>query len=388
VNLRYIVPALGLAALSTSSFAADMMPAVSFSGWVDAVAQYSVDDDPKTDNTATAKDDTAGDFRFTGMASIKANVQVTDTLSGKINLWFDPGSANVMMREAYWNWGFADGFSWQMGKYIDHLGWISAEPTGSTFLFINAGTIGYTAPYGNDVLGTALNFAPMGSPFSGSIHVTNGYYTGSDANSSGYSSPNSGNRENTDLGYGLDLNFNLPDDLGNINAELAYDTHSGDTAYLGGPNTNNPGANDLGGNVLMAGLNATIMPTSIVTIGAEVIYLTVDDGEDANGVDVVNGIDRLQGLFLVNVALEGAPIPMSISGLVQFVSIDYNAVALTETEDRMYVGVTLLTNPLTTTDFGLNYEIGYFDISGQNGTVGPAGENDGFTAAVEGIISF
>jgi hypothetical protein len=90
VNLRYIVPALGLAALSTSSFAADMMPAVSFSGWVDAVAQYS---DARQDNTATdqlqdnpasGKDDSAGNFRFTGQASIKANIQVTDTLSGKL----------------------------------------------------------------------------------------------------------------------------------------------------------------------------------------------------------------------------------------------------------------------------------------------------------------
>ncbi len=387
MNLRYLVPALGLAAFSTSSaFAAEGMPTVSISGWVDAVAQYSQDDDPKNDNTGTAKDETSGNFRFTGAASLKANAQITDTLMGKINLWFDPGSNSVNMREAYWNWGFAEGFSWQMGKYIDHVGWISAEPTGSTFLFINAGTIGYTAPYGNDVLGTALNFAPMGSPFSGSIHVTNGYYTAGDASSVGYTSTTSGNREDTDLGYGLDLIFNLPDGLGSINAELAYDTHSGDTTSLGGNVA--PGANDFGGDVLMAGLNVTLTPSSILTFGGEIMYVTVDDGETAAGAPVLNGKDRLQGLLLANVAFEGAPIPMSLSALVQYITIDFNNTALTESEERLYVGVCLLTNPLTTTNFGLNYEIGFFDKSGINGGTGPASEDNGFHAAVEGIVSF
>jgi hypothetical protein len=387
VNLRYLVPALGFAALSTTSaFAEDKAPMVTFGGWVDSVLQYSQDDDPKTDNTFTAKDDTSGVLRFTGAASLKAKVQVTDTLSGMINLWFDPGTNSVNMREAYWNWGFADGFSWQMGKYIDHLGWISAEPTGSTFLFINAGTIGYTAPYGNDVLGTALTIAPKDSPFSGSIHITNGYYTASDAKSVGYVSTTDPNREDTDLGYGLDLNFALPDGMGNINAELAYDMHSGSTANLGGTAT--PGANDFGGDVLLAGVNATITPNKIITIGAEFMFITVDDGETAAGVDVINGKDRIQALGLVNVKLESAPIPMSISGLIQYVSIDFNDTTLTETEERLYFGVALLTNPLTTTNFGLNYEIGFFDKAGINGATGTAGEDNGYQIAVEGIIAF
>jgi hypothetical protein len=387
VNLRYLVPALGLAALSTTSaFAEDKAPMVTLGGFVDAIAQYSQDDVDKTDSSATAKDDTSGVLRFTGAASLKAKVQVTDTLNAMVNLWFDPGSNSVNMREAYWNWGFTDGFSWQMGKYINHLGWITAEPTGATFLFINAGTIGYTAPYGNDVLGTALNIAPKDSPFSGSIHINNGYFTSSDAKSVGYVSTTSGNREDTDLGYGLDLNFALPDGLGGINAEFAYDMHSGDTSGLGGSAT--PGANDFGGDVLLAGVNATIMPTKIITIGAEFMYITVDDGETAAGADVLNGKDRIQALGLVNVKLENAPIPMSVSGLIQYVSIDFNDTSKTETEERLYFGVALLTQPLKTTNFGLNYEVGFFDKSGIDGAPGDAGEDNGFQVAVEGIIAF
>ena len=395
MNLRYLVPALGLAALSTTSaFAEDKAPMVTFGGWVDAVLQYgdprqdgSTASDETLDNAFTGKDESAGSLRFTGAASIKTMVKVTDTLEAKINLWFDPGSSstNLNMREAYFNWGFSEGLSWQMGKYIDHLGWIAAEPTGPTFLFINADTIGYRQAYGNDVLGTALNIAPKDSPISASVHVTNGYYTTADATSTNYTSTPSTSRENNDLGFGLDLTFALPEKMGSINAELAYDIHSGSTAYLGGPAV---AAANLGGDVLLAGINATLKPVSILTLGAEFMYLTVGESENFNGVSQNDGIDRMQGLLLANVAIEKAPVPMSVSALFQFVSIDHDAVALTETEERMYVGVALLTNPLTTTNFGLNFEVGFFDESGMGGSTGTGHEEDGVTVAVEGLVAF
>jgi hypothetical protein len=388
VNIRNLVPALAIVTLtSTAGFAADAAPAVTFSGWVDTVLQFS-DDDTKDNNATsgvTAKDEAAGSLRFTGAASLKAAWKVTDKVSAKANLWFDPGSNNVNMREAYFTWAFNDSLSWSMGKYIDHIGWISAEPTGPNFLFVNCDTIGYRQVYGNDVLGTALNIAPKDSPVSGAIHITNGYFTQGDATSTNYSSANSGNRENSDLGFGLDLTFKLPNELGSINAELAYDIHSGDTDYLGGPT---PAADGLGGDVLLVGINATIKPVKIVTIGAELQYLTVGESESVTGVKAKNGIDRLQFLLLGNVAIEAAPVPMSVSGLVQFISIDHDAVAKPETEDRLYVGVTLLTNPVTNSNFGLNFEVGYFDKSGINGVAGAAGENNGVTVAVEGLLSF
>jgi hypothetical protein len=388
VNIRNLVPALAIVTLtSTAGFAADAAPAVTFSGWVDTVLQFS--DDDTTDNSTilgvTGKDEAAGALRFSGAASLKAAWKVTDKVSVMANLWFDPGSSAVNMREAYFTWAFNDSLSWSMGKYIDHIGWISAEPTGPTFLFINADTIGYRQVYGNDVLGTALNIAPKDSPVSGAIHITNGYFTGGDGSSTNYTSATSDNRENSDLGFGLDLTFKLPNELGSINAELAYDIHSGDTDYLGGPT---PAADGLGGDVLMFGINATIKPVKIVTLGAEFMYLTVGESENAAGVSQNNGIDRMQFLLLGNVAIEAAPVPMSVSGLVQFISIDHDAPALTETEDRMYVGVALLTNPVTSSNFGLNFEVGYWDKTGIDGVAGAAGENNGLTVAVEGLLSF
>ena len=393
MNLRYLVPALGFAALSTTSaFAEDKAPAVTFGGWVDAVVAYSDDDSFQTAPTAGQKDPEAGSLRFTGAASLKTMVKVADTLDAKINLWFDPGTNSVNMREAYWNWGFADGFSWQMGKYIDHVGLISAEPTGPTFLFINASLIGYTKTYGNDVLGTALNIAPKDAPLSGSIHITNGYYTTGDANSTGYVSTNNGNRENTDLGFGLDLNYELPDKMGALNFELAYDMHSGNSAYdglrMGGFTAS--ALTGLGGDVLMVGFNGLLKPTSILTVGAEVQYLTLDDSENAAGIKQTDGIDRLQFLVMGNVALEGAPIPMSVTGMVQYIQQEYN-VTNTETESRLGFTAALLTNPLKTANFGLNYEIGYYIAESINGVVDNGTNNadvSGFAVSVEGLVSF
>ena len=74
MNLRYLVPALGFAALSTTSaFAEDKPPTVTFGGWVDAVVQYSdarqdhtTAGDDTADIAATGKDEGAGSLRFTG----------------------------------------------------------------------------------------------------------------------------------------------------------------------------------------------------------------------------------------------------------------------------------------------------------------------------------
>lgn len=392
MNIRNLVPALAIVTLtSTAGFAADTAPAVTFSGWVDTVLQFSSDSvTERTDNPLTAKDEAAGSLRFSGVASLKAAWKVTDAVSVKANLWFDPGNSasndtsNLNVREAYFTWNFSDTLSWSMGKYINHLGWISAEPTGDNFLFVNADTIGYRQVYGNDVLGATLGFAPKDSSVSGAIHVTNGYFTGGDGSSTNYTSATSGTRENSDLGFGLDVTFMLPDALGSINTELAYDIKSGDTSYLGGVDP----TNGLGGDVLLVGINATIKPVKIVTLGAEIQYLTVGESENAAGASQNNGIDRLQFLMVGNVALEGAPANMSVSGLVQFVSIDHDAPALTENEDRLYVGVALLTNPVTSTKFGLNYEVGFFDESGIDGNTGAANEVNGFTLAVEGLLSF
>jgi hypothetical protein len=145
----------------------------------------------------------------------------------------------------------------------------------------------------------------------------------------------------------------------------------------------------------LVGINATIKPVKTLTIGAELMYLTVDDSEEAPAVG--DGISRLQGLLLANVGIPDAPANMSVTGLIQYVSIagengaDRSATVAgvnDEDEERLYFGVALLTNPLQSSNFGLNFEVGFWDKSGINGVDGDAGENNGITVAVEGLVSF
>lgn len=369
MNLRHIVPALGLMALTSApALAADVMPAVSFEGWVDTI--LTISDDDTDDTPGTAKDEESPSIRFSSDASLKANWKVTDALTARINLWFDADFADLQMREAYFAWALNDTVTWSMGKYIDHIGWLSAEPTG--LYTVNASLIGYTFPYGNDVIGTSVAVAPKDAPISGSFHITNGYYTASDA----VNGAPSDNRENTDLGFGLDLTYVFPNDMGNVNFDFAYDMAS--DAYGAA------GATELGGDVLLVGLNATIKPTKPLLLGAEVMYLTLDDGEDAAGADVVNGQDRLQFLALANYAIEGASVPMSVSAMIQYVTIEFNG--LTEEEERLGVSVALLTNPLTSSNFGLNFEVGFWDVTSEDGAV--AADSDGINFAVEGLVTF
>lgn len=377
MNLRNIVPALGLMAFTAApALAADAMPAVSFEGWVDTI--LAIGDDDEDDNPATGKDEESPTIRFTGDASLKANWKVTDSLTARVNLWFDADFADVQMREAYFAWAINDTVTWSMGKYIDHIGWIAAERTG--LYTINASLIGYTATYGNDVLGTSIGVAPKDSPISGSFHIVNGYYTGTDALNGGISD----SRENTDMGFGLDLVYALPNEMGSLNLEFAYDMSSGgvddgDFAYLG-----NAPAGGIGGDVFLVGFNATVMPVKPLMIGAEIQYLGIGEAETAAGTEVTDSdISRVQGMLLANYAIEGASVPMSVTGMIQYVTIDNNAA---DDETRIGGAVALLTNPLTSSNFGLNFELGLYDITDEGGVSGA--DDNGVVFSVEGLVTF
>jgi len=350
----------------------------------------------------TAKDDGAATARFSAAASLKAAWKIGDNVTGKINLWFDPDAAALKMREAYFTYQVSDLLAVKGGKYIDHLGWLSAEPTG--LYTVNSSLIGYVGnTYGNDVLGAALIITPKDSLVVGEIHVTNGYYTASDATSPGYIAPVSPNRQNSDMGYGFDLTF-TPNEMVSVNLEGAYDTHSSTNAYNSytgdTPDTND---NVLGGNVAMLGLNATAKPIKdVLLIGAEIQYLTVGTGRDAADQEIAGKKSLWQGMLLANYVLPETAFPMSVTGMIQHVSIMNDeevdgaggliGAGESTTESSNAIQAALLTNPTGSSNFGLNLEVGYFqtiDSEVGNG-VGDNAKRDstGWATAVEALITF
>lgn len=395
-TLRHLVPVLGIIALIPALHAEEKAPVVTFSGWSDNIFNIS-DDNAEQVGGPTAKSTQAPTTRFTAAASLKAAWKVGDKVSGKINAWFYPadGSANkspIVIREAFALYQVSESIGLQMGKYIDHIGWISPEPMG--LYVVNPDVIGYRGnTYGNDVLGAAILFSPKDQPFLAQLHVTNGYYTGSDAYSYNYDATTTNtHRANSDMGWGLDLTYVLPGDKGNINLEAAYDTHSDTNAKLAE-------ANSLGGNVAYVGLNLTLKPVKDLTIGFEAQARQTGKGKLAGDVDYGGKEKIYQGMLLANYVLPGTPFPMSVTLNDQYI-VKINddkfddAVSATVAYDdqnkcrQNLIQAVLLTNPTGSTNFGVNLEIGYYQKLYDERASADASHLTGWETAVEALITF
>ncbi len=386
MNLRHLVPVMGVLAITAGSsvFAEDKGPSVSFSGWSDNFMTVSNANNPQN-NAATAKNDKATEVGFATTESLKANVKIGDGVTGKINLFLHPTGNNastVDIREGYMAWAFNPDWTFTAGKYINHIGWLSPEPTG--LYTPNASLIGYQSGvaagsvagqarlygYANDVTGINFAYASKDTPLSGSVHLVNGYFNGGDANSIGpVSSLGAGNankpttRENADLGYGLDLTFALPKDMGYIDFDFAYDPHGGSNAG----NTVGPVTTGLGGDVLLLGLNATLKPAEGWLLGAEVIYTQTGKGKNSAKTSVDNSdFTTTQGMLLANYALPkgSVSIPVSLTALAQIWQDKFKTGAPGLGANgtgpgAREIAVAVLTNPTSSANFGLNAELAF-----------------------------
>ncbi len=398
--VRYVVPALGALAISaTPIFAAETglsKDAVTIGGWVDTM--LTVAEMPgQTGTGLTAKEESGTGIEFSAMASLKVGWTLSDKAKARINLWFGnqdvntgtpayPGAIN--MREAYLVYDLGSNLSWTMGKYINHLGWESVEPTG--LYRVNFGIV-QSMFYGNDVVGTAIGWADKNSPFSGSFHVVNGYFNPADArngsfrnnltagNGSGVSRP--ATRNNNNLGVGLDLvmgfNKNSKGDYeNNINLEFAYDPNAG---------TNSPAAG-LGGDVFQTGLNATITSIPKWVFGGEVIYRNTTSARPATGIGHVPGSHRQDfgWALLANMKVTDK---CSVTANFQEVSQDWRGGGLGSTSNQVVDEYTLalLTQPLNNNNLGVNLELSYLDTQEHNAAVSSAYDH-AWIGALEGII--
>jgi hypothetical protein len=399
VTLRSVVPALAaVAVLSSSAVAADH-DVVQISGWSDNLFAISDNDyvlDTASPTTPKNEGDTA--LGFATNASIKLAWTVTNRVHAKVNVWLynqdnfaaivtpyggSTDSSSILLRESFLVVDLDESFSWTMGKYENNLGWISKEPTG--LYRVNPSTIGYeNALYGNDVVGTALTFRPKGSQFNGTLHVVNGYFNGVDtfnSNSpfaSGHGS--TAQRENWDLGYGLDLgwDFGKPqsDKTSNIDLELTYDPHGGNNVTA---------ANQRAGSVFQAGLNATARAgewgwNKDLTLGGEVIWreTTTAKTQAAGAVTQVAGTHRedFGWMLLGNYGIgKGSSadlmksIPASITVSYQQYTTNWRAAAQGEM-DANELAFALLSNPLDNANFGLNAELAFDWYQNRNPQLG------------------
>jgi hypothetical protein len=402
--LRHVVPVLGALTLYVAAPAQEIAKGLYLDGWVDTI--FTVVDTPNAlpDTTTQAYPYNTESIStdFSASASLKVGYTVAERVKAKMNLWFRNDGSKLDMREAFIAVDLGNNMSWTIGKFINHLGWISAEPTG---LFrVNGSTIGYGAFYGaNDPLGTGLGWSDSEGNFGVTGYVTNGYYNAKDGDNV-TSVDNGLIKPKNDLGLGLDVTAYFgADKASNVNLEFAYDDN-GSTA------TRTYGRY---GYKYQVGLNTTVKPggkTGALTLGAELLYVT-SQYADTNPITAKQENGNQGGaLAMANYVLPNMDKwPMSVTGMYQRIepalSSDsgstWNTFGIDAKDGKPYysntksasneLSLALLTNPLGDTDFGLNFEIAHaFKDGGANDpAVYPVGVDDPAngvtTVAIEAI---
>jgi hypothetical protein len=257
------------------------------------------------------------------------------------------------------------------GREIRRLGWISPHP--EQLYRVNASTIGYTggepiqedeSVFGHDTLGVSVTWHPRDQPVEITGMLNNGFWSWTDGGSG--NRPVAG-RQRNGLGYGIDAAF-IPSKQVRIDLQIAYDPRSAyyDDYSFGirdGVGVDNEGtfervytgADDAGGDIWLIDLNATVKPTSPLTLGAEIARFTIDDSL-SNGSHLPDtDYSRWQGLVMANWAFEGARFPMSTTAMIQHIRAEHRSADGQAWE----YSAALLTRPWHDVPLHLDVEIAY-----------------------------
>ena len=385
--LRRIVPALGVIALaSPAAMSQEIAKGLFLDGWIDTI--FTVTDSQYESADRSANNSAA----FSSNAKVKIAWNVTDQVTGKIGVKFnnkvtsssttttttgtdtdtsgDPDSfesssstttssgSDAYLQEAFFSANVGNGFNVTAGKFISFVGLQSAEPTG---LF----RVGYTPTvklYTSDVIGASVGYS--NDVLSGAVYILNGNGLTDAVDSNNSANPALTNVSHS-LGYGIDLTYNLPEKMGNVNLEAAWD----------------PANEATGSDIYQVGLNATVKPAEKTTVLAEVIYRGVVNGAVVAGEKETK--ETIAWMLLANQVVATEGIPASVTGSVGQLTPGYSTDG-TADKTLSEVAAAVLTNPFGTSAFGLNLEVAY---AWYDGTKAEADADvGGTTVSLEGLI--
>lgn len=363
MNLRHIVPALGLVALSASAASAqEIATGLFLNGWSDNILTWR-HASGETQGGGSLGAENYDSLDFSTAAKLRVDWNVNSQVSARVSMRFnevggDADTDGAYLQESFVNIQANDKTSVMMGKFINHLGWQSAEPTG-----LNRVNYGLTQPYygDNDPLGASVTYAAPTSEkgtMEATFQVTNGYFTEADGTNGGSvnsATANTDHRRN-DMGLGADFSFTPNGDKTNVNLEFAYDPSS--SAAAGGPQFN--------GYVFQTGLNGTMLANDKLMVAGEVIYRASQNAIVSN-----DGLSTSQDLAWMATATQTLDTaeklcPMAATVMYSADNQDFRGEANTPTPVDHEIAVALLTNPYGSANFGLNLEYAYGWTEGTN----------------------
>ena len=355
MNLRYLVPALGILASTTGVAFAENVGGLTVGGFVDTIATVSdtQDDGDRAQTTFSA----ATELRIGYKAGDKVTAQIDVEWNNSNNAGgLDPaGEAardSVYLEQAYVNYAFADKLSLTTGKFTTYAGWVAADADG--LYRINAGPI--VGLYGGELVGAALNYSAS-DELGVSLFLVNGLDVVNDASSN--------TNDNRRISPAIDIVYKAAD-LGTFNLEAGYDNFNADSEELS------------------LGANATIKLADYkpLTLAAEVLWRSTND--DAANSETTD----LGFLAMANHTIPDMAFPMSVTLMLQHVTSEEEAGGTTTVEgDVTEVALALLTNPTGDSHYGLNAEVSYAMGKADIGTFTSTGtdEENTLTVSLEAI---
>ena len=348
MNLRYVVPALGLAALSaTSASAQEIAKGVTLDGYVDTIFTATSND---TDKDTKPSGQVASTTDFTSEGVLMVGWAPTDRISGKISTRSGTADTNQNLQvvEAWGSVKATDKVTVYSGKSYGPFGYYSPYATGVNFVTGVLSTKLYTVnPVGVWATYTAND------KLTATVIVADTFFGGNKANRPSSVSP------------GLDVVFNPTPEI-SLNLELAGDPNGSAAA----------GTDGSAGDVYYASLSAQYKKEALTAAG-EILYQVVENKGEVLGED-----DQSNASFaaFVTYALSGTPFPMSVTGQVSGWMLGDTGGADTSTSATK-AQLVLLTNPLAVSQFGLNYELFY-----QNEDKGGTSDKiNSYGVAIEGL---
>lgn len=323
MNLRHLVPALGILASTSGALFAENVGGLTVGGFVDTIGTLSHTDDG---NNTGANVGAPVYKYFTSNVELRIGYKVGEEVTSQVDLEWNNGTGSgrdVYLEQAYVNYAITPAFSLTTGKFTTYAGWVSADADG--LYRINGGPI--TAAYGGELVGVVGNFAPS-EDLGVSVFLVNGLDVYADASTN--------DSTNDHLGFAVDAVYKVQD-VGTFNLEGGYDMVSSNESMFA------------------LGANTTLKFASYepLTIGAEVIY-------NSNSVDNTNtDTTRLGALGMANHTIPGAPFPMSATGMLQFVKDSVEVGSISTDTNTAESALALLTNPTGDSHFGVNAELSY-----------------------------
>ncbi len=358
MNLRYVVPALGLVALSvTAASAQEIAKGVTLDGYVDTVG------------TATRGNDAFGGSTtdFSSEAVLMVGWAPTDRISAKVSTrtgTADAGSSLDLV-EAWGSIKATDQLTIATGKSYGPFGYYSPYATGINFVTGVLSTHLYTV----NPVGAWATYT-VNDKLNATFILADTFFGGNKANRPASVSP------------GLDVVF-APTPEVSLNLELAADPNGGAEG------------DDGAGDVYYASLNAQYKKDALTVAGEFLYQVKQNAGEDTDS-DQKN----LAWAAFVTYAIPDMKIPMAVTAQVSgfkdgetaptagTFAVDPDTglvVAGPGTTGDKHTAtkaqLALLTNPLSVSQFGLNFELFYMteDVGGDSDKINSYG------VAIEGL---